>query len=51
MQKRIDMYEQSTKEVLGFYRNKNLLYKVDASHQPEEVFDEIKVILSSESVY
>jgi len=51
VQNRLNIYKDMTEEVLDFYKNKNLLYKVNANNSQESVFNEIKEIVSSESVY
>lgn len=51
VENRLNIYNDTTTDVLSFYKNKNLLYKIDAANSPEKVFAEVKEVLSSESVY
>lgn len=45
VQKRLDVYHKQTQPLIDYYKEKNLLAKVDGTKDIEEVFDEIVEIL------
>lgn len=45
VKERLDVYEAETKPLIGFYKEKGLLFSVDGSRQIEEVYAEVNSIL------
>ncbi len=45
---RYQVYLQKTMPLVDYYKNRNVLYTVDGSKSPEEVFSQISVILDSQ---
>ena len=47
VQKRMEVYEEQTAPLIGFYRSRKVLVDVDATGSIEEVFEKIKKVLSA----
>jgi len=47
---RLDVYEQSTRELVEYYRDKGVLREVDGDIPAGELFDEIKVLFQKEGL-
>ena len=45
IKKRIQLFNEETKPVIDFFEKMNILYKIDASKSPDEVFEQILNIL------
>ena len=48
LKNRFDVYLKQTEPLIGFYKEQNLLYRVNGNNQTDEVYDEIKQILQNE---
>lgn len=44
---RLDVYEENTKPVLDYYREKNLFHSVSGTGSPEEIFERLKEVIGS----
>ena len=47
---RFDTYNQETKPLLPFYKEKEILFKIDGMNNIEEVFNELKKLISSKEL-
>lgn len=45
IQKRYDVYNSQTKPLIEFYKNENLLYKIDGNDSPSNVHQKVNLIL------
>lgn len=45
IRKRLMVYHEQTQPVANYYQNQNILYKVDASKSPDEVYKQIKSVV------
>ena len=50
VKKRFDTYNQETAPLLPFYKEKNILLKIDGMNNIEEVFNELKKLISSKEL-
>lgn len=46
--KRLDTYYEKTEPLVEYYENKNVLYKVDGSKDPDEVFEQIEKLIGGD---
>ena len=46
--KRLNTYYEKTEPLVKYYENKNVLYKVDGSKDPDEVFEQIKKLIEGD---
>ena len=50
VKKRFDTYNQETTPLLPFYKDKKILFKIDGMNNIEEVFNELKKLISSKEL-
>lgn len=50
VKKRLTTYREKTEPLLEYYKPRDIVHHVDASHKIEKIFDEIKIIIERHSV-
>jgi adenylate kinase len=46
VRRRLEVYAEKTEPLIAFYRERGLLYVIDASPEPETIFSQVITVLS-----